>query len=187
MADMKEFKKITLEYFQNLQDEGIVPQSTFLSKSVLETASGRRVWEMLRFLSDYALRYQIHMMSPDYSLPDFIMTLNEFKEEKEKVLEPESDEPIAKKLPALANINKPILARNRLGALVAIQKEVQKFKEVSKNQQKEKQCWISSASKLNDLYNQTKETIVKHKKAIKEIDLNPNSDIVSDALERSLA
>ena len=42
------------------------------------------------------------------------------------------------KLHALANINKPILARNRLGALVAIQKEVQKFKEVSKNQQKEK-------------------------------------------------
>lgn len=81
MAEMKEFKKITLEYFNILQTEGLVPHSQILSKSVLETASGRRVWEMLRYLSDYAIRIEIYRNDPHYSLPEFMMTLSEYKEQ----------------------------------------------------------------------------------------------------------
>ena len=188
LAEMKEFKKITLEYFNVIQNEGLVPsQSSILSKSVLETASGRRVWEMLRFLSDYALRLEIHKMSPDYCLPDFCMTLNEFKQDNIEDNPSDESKILAKKQPALSNINKTILGRNRIGAIVGIQKQVQKFKEVSKAQKKEKDGWIKSSIHLNDLYNETKESIAKYTQAIKEINLNPESALVNDALQRSLA
>ena len=180
LAEMKEFKKITLEYFNVIQNEGLVPsQSSILSKSVLETASGRRVWEMLRFLSDYALRLEIHKMSPDYCLPDFCMTLNEFKQDNIEDSPSDESKILAKKQPALSNINKTILGRNRIGAIVGIQKQVQKFKEVSKAQKKEKDGWIKSSIHLNDLYNETKESIAKYTQAIKEINLNPESALIN--------
>ena len=44
-----------------------------------------------------------------------------------------------------------------------------------------------SSIHLNDLYNETKESIAKYTQAIKEINLNPESALVNDALQRSLA
>jgi len=54
-----------------------------MSKSVLETASGMRVWELLWFLSDYALRWEISRMKINITeIPDFLMSAVEYREER---------------------------------------------------------------------------------------------------------
>ena len=142
-----------------MQDQGMVPISSILSKSVLETATGRRVWEMLRFLSDYAIRVDILRRNPSYPIPNFLMTLSDNISEEEKLFDQDEQSLVAPKLPALANISRNILNRNRIGAIVNINKQSQKFKEVSQLQLKEKEAWIETSKKMNDLYNNLKEEI----------------------------
>jgi hypothetical protein len=148
-----------------------------------------------------------------------MMTLNEFHEdaagvnsEDESVALTDSQNeskranpsavsiPPAKRLPAITNLSRSILNRNRMGAVANIQKQVQKFKEVSKAQQIEKHAWISTSQKMSDLYSELKEklnterqtmlksvTKQKSKHEATRFDEIGDSDLVRDALETSLS
>ena len=126
LGEMKEFKLVTLRLFDKLQQQGLLPENPILGKSVLETAQGRRVWEMLRFLSDYALRHAVAARYPDKEIPDmpdFISTLVDLKNEKEAGGSAESA-PIVRAIPAPANILLDMVSRNRIGAEARVNMEV---------------------------------------------------------------
>mmetsp|Transcript_4039 Transcript_4039/g.3374 ORF Transcript_4039/g.3374 Transcript_4039/m.3374 type:complete len:366 (-) Transcript_4039:24-1121(-) len=196
MAEMKEFKKITLEYFGVLQSEGLVPQNSILSKSVLETASGRRVWEMLRYLSDYAVRIEIYRNDPNYPLPQFMMSLSEYKEEPlinengeeilVEILNPEESRkehqtssihiPLAKKIPPVTNLSRSILNRNRMGAISQIQSQTQKFKEISSAQQTQKSSWIETSNRLNEVHSDLNSKLAGFKTKVKKSILKQKGD-----------
>jgi predicted lipid carrier protein YhbT len=55
MVEMKEFKSVAIQVCQDvLIPSGRIP-ATLLTKALLETASGAKLWQTLRSLSDYAL------------------------------------------------------------------------------------------------------------------------------------
>jgi len=107
--------------------------------------------------------------------------------------------PMVKKAPAVANLTRSILNRNRMGAIANTQKQIQKFKDNTKEQQKQKVGWVETSKKMSDLYAEIKSKISKEKQQIKSIvhqkDLNEatkfdeigDSDLVKDALETSLS
>ena len=59
MVEMKEFKLVTLEVALDLICKGHM-QPNIITKSLLETASGIKLWQALRSLSDYLLLFKIH-------------------------------------------------------------------------------------------------------------------------------
>jgi hypothetical protein len=58
MVEIKEFKSIALSVCQDLSAKGAL-QPGILTKAVLETASGVRMWQALRSLSDYCLSWNM--------------------------------------------------------------------------------------------------------------------------------
>ena len=107
--------------------------------------------------------------------------------------------PVAKRLPATANLTRSILNRNRMGAISQIQSQVQKFKATAKSHKIEKAAWVETSKKMSDLYSCIKEEIIKEKKQAKSIvkqkdsheatkfDEIAHSDLVKDALEKELS
>lgn len=141
---------------------------------------------MLRFLSDQAVRIEIMRNNPNYVLPEFMMNLAEFREEPDlnehgepitvQINIPEENSkphgrsvinlPIAKKIPAISNLSRSVLNRNRLGVISQIQSQIQKFKEVSKDQQSQKLIWISTAQTLSDLHSELSAQLSQSKKQV---------------------
>eukprot|EP00347_Sterkiella_histriomuscorum_P009030 403342797 len=58
MVELKEFKSIALEICQELILKGHL-QPNIITKSVLETASGVKLWQALRNLSDYLMMFKL--------------------------------------------------------------------------------------------------------------------------------
>mmetsp|Transcript_18369 Transcript_18369/g.17482 ORF Transcript_18369/g.17482 Transcript_18369/m.17482 type:complete len:102 (-) Transcript_18369:65-370(-) len=58
MVELKEFKSLALQIQQELVLSGVLPY-TLVSKSILETAAGVRLWQSLRNLSDYCLLFDM--------------------------------------------------------------------------------------------------------------------------------
>ena len=60
MVELKDFKQIALQVCSDL----LIPQGrvqpNILTKALLETASGVKIWQSLRTLSDYALMDRMH-------------------------------------------------------------------------------------------------------------------------------
>ena len=54
MVEMKEFKSIVLTIIDELVEKNKFAKH-IITKSILETASGIKIWEALRTLSDYCL------------------------------------------------------------------------------------------------------------------------------------
>ena len=105
LAEMKEFKTVTLQLFAELQEWKVVPNHACLNWSVIETASGVWVWEMLKFLSDYALRWKLSELHGGWipDAPDFLMSVHEFKKENVSGGAPD-DNVFVKDMPAIANL-----------------------------------------------------------------------------------
>ena len=55
---MKDFKQISLEIIPELEKEGVIGKE-ILTKAIIETAGGKRMWRALRELADYAVIFTI--------------------------------------------------------------------------------------------------------------------------------
>jgi hypothetical protein len=60
MIELKDFKQIALQVCSDLLIPQGRVQANILTKALLETASGVRIWQSLRTLSDYALMDRMH-------------------------------------------------------------------------------------------------------------------------------
>ena len=77
MVEMKEFKQIALNICLELIKQGRF-QSGIITKAVLESASGVRMWQALRSLSDYCIMDRMrkeHSKAELRSLPVFIQSV----------------------------------------------------------------------------------------------------------------
>jgi hypothetical protein len=64
MVELKEFKSIALQISENLAREGRLQGNASLTKAVLETASGVKMWQTLRNMSDYCI---LDRLNKEYS------------------------------------------------------------------------------------------------------------------------
>ena len=119
---------------------------------MLESASGLRVWELLKFLSDYTVRWELARLHGGEipSVPDCIMSLEDYKREKVRGKAPH----FVKDCPAVANIDPSVLMRNRIGIEAATQAQIQRFRELSRHQVAEKKKWVEFSKKLAKEYEQ---------------------------------
>ena len=62
----REFKEESFKLLVKLEQEGKIPQNTVLGKSVLDSAQGERVWNLLKVLCDSALKSEIIGISIPY-------------------------------------------------------------------------------------------------------------------------
>ena len=58
MVEMKDFKQTALNICMELIEKGKI-QPNIVTKATLETASGIRMWQTLRSLSDYAMMHKL--------------------------------------------------------------------------------------------------------------------------------
>jgi len=153
LNELKEFKSVTMDLVKRLEAEHILPENTLMSKSVLETASGKRLWQFLRAVSDCVLRHEIKRIDPHYKIPSFLWSLSQIKSEGQE----ESKKMANIRSESAGNINSEMLKRSKAAILMHIKSLTEKFKREAAEKVLEQSQWKVTAEKIYDEYHKLRE------------------------------
>lgn len=140
----REFKEEAYSLLQRLQDEGKLPANTLLGKSVLDIAQGERIVQLLKVLSESAMRWRLKQEMPWQSLPRF----------------PTADEYLAS--PAL--VSRSSLQRIKKALVVHIHQQIQEFNTRAEHMVLSQKAWVQHAQDLVHMHKRLREDLDELKK-----------------------
>jgi len=140
----REFKEEAYSLLQRLQEEGKLPANTLLGKSVLDIAQGERIVQLLKVLSESAMRWRLKQEMPWQTLPHF----------------PTADEYLTS--PAL--VSRSSLQRIKKALVVHIHQQIQEFNTRAKHMVLSQKAWAQHAQDLTQMHKRLREELDELKK-----------------------
>lgn len=144
----REFKEEAYGLLQRLQEEGKLPPNTLLGKSVLDIAQGERIIQLLKVLSESAMRWRLKQEMPWQVLPHF----------------PTADEYLSN--PAL--VSRSSLQRMKKALVVRINQQVLEFNTRAKHMVMSQKSWVQHAQDLTQMHKRLREELDELKKEANE-------------------
>ncbi|CDW82395.1 UNKNOWN [Stylonychia lemnae] len=210
MVELKEFKSVALQICQDLIKKGKL-QSNIITKSVLESATGVRMWQALRSLSDYCLMESMKAQftkSELKAMPDFIQNTvqliikgamptshhsskyldeNADPNNKEEAATGVQSNPNGLNLEIVpGNCNHKMLKRNIRATNVHMHQLMNEFIQKSESINKQQKSWVEFSTNLNDEYLKAKNENAQFRSKAKQLGLLTEDGYGFSELSRDL-
>ena len=204
MIELKDFKQIALDIISELVAQGRL-QGGIITKAVLESASGVKMWQSLRALSDYCLLDQMNRGYTKHEMremPVFIQSVMQARRDAaEELQQQENYNPNQSQISQVniestmkgcsleinpQNANSQVLKRNIRASQVHIHQLMTDFTDKAREYEGQQKEWVDFSFKLNEDFLAAKAENAQLKKKAQKLGLMSEDGYSKSELAKDL-